>query len=209
MCLREAVTCKLDTGRWPDRAVVVTFDDGYQNLHHHAMPALATYGFTATVFLVTGHIGGCNDWASAPPGLGEQRILKWPQAAELVQAGWEIGAHTRTHPDLRGLSAEEVESEMRSSRMEIEDQLDQRVESFAYPYGLASDIATAIADREFRASCATELRCATSEPLHSLPRIDSHYLQRSGQLRRLLDGRLDRYVTIRRWGRRVRALLSG
>ncbi len=209
LCLRDAVT-HLDTeGCWPQGAVVLTFDDGYENLHRYALPTLSRHGFSATVFLVSGHVGGRNDWATPPPGLGIQRMMNWQQATDLVRSGWEAGAHTLTHPDLRSLAREEVEHEMRASRHDVEDHLGQAVESFAYPYGYTTDLVTSIADGEFRAACTTELSCATFEPLHSLPRIDSFYLQKPGHLRSLVEGRLDRYVMFRRWGRGVRALLSG
>lgn len=208
VCLREAVSHRRETGQWPPRAVVLTFDDGYANLHRHALPALARRGFAATVFLATDHVGGHNDWEAPPPGLGLQPMLDWSQVAELAEEGWEVGAHTRTHPDLTALTGDEAESEMRGSRKEIEERLQQPVESFAYPFGYASELVTAIAAREFRASCTTELRCATSEPLHSLPRVDAYYLQPPGRMRKLLDGRLGRYLMIRRWGRRARSVLS-
>lgn len=207
VCLREAVARRRESGRWPQRTVVLTFDDGYENLHRHALPTLARLRFSATVFLVTGHIGGRNDWDDPLPGLGLQSMLGWSQVGELVENGWEVGAHTVTHPDLRGLPASDVERQMRSSRTAIEDRLRQPVESFAYPYGHANDSVISIAEREFGVACLTELRSATVEPLHELPRIDAHYLQKPGRMRRLLEGRLDRYVTVRRWGRRVRAAI--
>lgn len=207
--LHEALEHLSDVGRWPQRTVALTFDDGFENLHRHALPTLARYGFAATVFLVTGHVGGNNDWEPPPASLGVQPMLDWEQVSDLLEKGWEIGAHTVTHPDLRSLSQDEAERQMRDSRREIERRLNRPVESFAFPYGHVNDSVASIAEREFRASCTTELRCAASEPLHVLPRIDAHYLQKRGHLRRLLDGRLNRYVTIRRWGRRARALVSG
>ncbi len=100
----------------PQHKVVLTFDDGYSNLHQHAQPALARHGFSATVYLVTDHVGRRNDWGLAPRALGEQNILAWEQVNELSQSGWEIGAHTRSHPDLRVLPRPEVEREIVSSR---------------------------------------------------------------------------------------------
>jgi len=36
----------------PERAVVITFDDGYRSVYEHAFPLLKAHGFHATVFLV-------------------------------------------------------------------------------------------------------------------------------------------------------------
>ncbi len=204
-CLRDVAQHFRDFTRWPDHTVAVTFDDGYENVHRYALPTLARHGFTATAFLVTGHIGGQNDWEAPPPKLGVQTVLNWQQVAELSQAGWEIGAHTHTHPDLRTLTAQQVEGEVVRCRGELEDRLGVTVDSFAYPYGYTSEDAALIVAREFEVACLTELRTATSEDFHSLPRIDAYYLRAPDRLKRLLNGRLDRYVTIRRWGRRLRA----
>ena len=106
---------------------------------------------------------------------------------------------------MRTLTAKQVEGEVFRCRSELEDRLGVTVDSFAYPYGYTSEDAASIVAREFEVACLTELRTATSEDFHSLPRIDAYYLQGPNRLKRLLNGRLDRYVTIRRWGRRLRA----
>ncbi|MGH7673879.1 MAG: polysaccharide deacetylase family protein, partial [Gemmatimonadales bacterium] len=46
----------------PDKAVLLTFDDGYADLACHAYPVLADLGLTATTFLITGSVGRENTW---------------------------------------------------------------------------------------------------------------------------------------------------
>lgn len=193
-----------DTGTWPERAVVLTFDDGFANFYDEALPVLRQYGFTATVFLISGHMGGRNDWGPRPDGLGILPILSWRQAREVAGAGIEMGSHTQTHRDLRRCSASEAEHEMTLSRAEIEDHLGLEVQSFAYPYGEIDQFSRELAARSFRASCTTELRRANGDALNLLPRLDMHYLRSRAKFARLLDGQLDQYLTFRRWGRKVR-----
>lgn len=207
--ISEAVEHLEEVGRWPEQTVVLTFDDGYQNLCQHAQPVLSQHGFRATVLLVTDHVGGDSSWAEPPAGLGVQRVLGWEQVHELAQAGWEIGAHTCTHPDLTKLTAGQLEHEIRGSRLEIEDRLGIAVTSFAYPFGRTSIAATSSVAKEFRAACTVDLRRATVEALHSLPRVDTYYVRDPETLQRLLPGSLDTYLTLRRWGRRVRATVLG
>jgi peptidoglycan/xylan/chitin deacetylase (PgdA/CDA1 family) len=203
--LREAVAHREARGVWPERSVALTFDDGYANFYEVAAQEIARLGFTATIFVVSGHVGGRNDWAPPPAGLGSLQTLSWSQLAELSSAGIEIGAHTRTHRDLRRLSAPEAQGEINGSRAEIEDHLGRSVETFAYPFGYVGNSSLEIVRREFRAACTTVLRRAGEEPLHELPRVDMYYLRSPRRLSLLLEGRLDRYLTIRRLARSVRS----
>jgi peptidoglycan/xylan/chitin deacetylase (PgdA/CDA1 family) len=92
-------------GRWPARAVALTFDDGYQSVFRTAFPVLRRRGFTATVFLTTGAIGTSADPAR-PPHPGRRSMLSWPEIQEMRAAGFSFGAHTHTHPNLTRLHFE-------------------------------------------------------------------------------------------------------
>src|SRR5262249_48127013 len=129
MSLHEAVAYRAAHGTWPQRGVVLTFDDGYANCYEAALPVLKQHGFTATVFLVSGHVDGCNDWAPPLALLGTQLMLTWEQVAALAKAGLEVGAHTVTHRDLQRLTATEVEGEIIAARDDIANRLGTPVES--------------------------------------------------------------------------------
>jgi peptidoglycan/xylan/chitin deacetylase (PgdA/CDA1 family) len=207
--LREAIAHRRICGFWPARRVVLTFDDGYANFLDAGLPILQRHGFSATVFLVSGHTGGRSDWGPPPPGVGVQPILSGPQIRELVDGGIEIGAHTRSHPDLRRLATDAAEAEVAGCRRDLEDQLGMRVESFAYPFGYVDPASQAIVRREFHAACTTVLRQAANEDLHALPRVDMYYVGSGRRLVRLLNGDLDAYLLCRRWGRSVRRMVLG
>ena len=206
--LHEAVAHRNQHGSWPEKNVALTFDDGFANVYESALPVLVKHGFTATVFVISGHMGGLNDWAKPPSELGVQKMLSWQQASELAAAGIEIGSHTRTHPDLRLCGFETARQEMEESRKEIEDHLSQNVNSFAYPYGSTNRALRVLVAKEFGAACTTELRRANSDSLESLPRVDMYYIRSQRNLQRLLDGHLDRYLAVRALGRVVRSALT-
>lgn len=58
----DAATRALASGRVPPRAICITFDDGYRNIHDVALPILKEYGLPATVFVTTGTINGGRMW---------------------------------------------------------------------------------------------------------------------------------------------------
>lgn len=81
----------------PERAVVLTFDDGFADFHERALPLLRRYGCTATLFVTTGWI---SDAGSRAAGRGPGRMLTWSQIIEAASEGIEIGAHSHCHPQL-------------------------------------------------------------------------------------------------------------
>ena len=207
LALRDAVTHREAHGSWPEKSVVLTFDDGYRNFFEQGLPVLVRHDFSATLFLASGHVGGENGWADPPPRLGTLPLLSWDQAMGLSAAGMEIGSHSKSHPDLRQLAPLEIEGEIVGSRTEIADRIGRPVESFAYPFGRVGNAARQVVRREFRAACTGVLKRAADEPLHELPRVDMFYLRSSASLEKLLNGQLDRHLTVLRWGRTIRQLL--
>lgn len=112
----------------------ITFDDGYQDNYEWATPILEKYGFRATVFCVTGVMGQKTAWAEDPRWVGH--LLMTPaEARDLANRGFEIAAHSRTHPDLTSLTEKDLEDEVAGSRKELEDLLGEPVRTFCYPYG--------------------------------------------------------------------------
>ena len=91
----------------PPRSVLITFDDGYADLAEHAFPLLRAAGYSAVVFLVTRMLDGYGAW-DEPLGKGGHRVID-EQAVKLwSERGIEFGAHTRTHPALSSLAADEL-----------------------------------------------------------------------------------------------------
>jgi peptidoglycan/xylan/chitin deacetylase (PgdA/CDA1 family) len=110
----------------------VTFDDGMRNNHTTALPILNEYGIPATVYVTIGFIGGTSPWIGPQ---GDGAIMDEPELRDLAAAGWELGAHTMTHPDLSTLGYDACLREIEDSRLELERIAGVKVETFAYPFG--------------------------------------------------------------------------
>lgn len=139
----------------PARCVVITFDDGTACAHEQAFPILARHGYPATIFMVSGLLGGRNEWM-ARDGHPQRRMLDARQLRELDEAGWTVGSHTVSHVRLAGLEPRRLETELAVSRQQLEDALGKRVVHFAYPYG-SHDAAAQAAVRAagYESACAT------------------------------------------------------
>ena len=157
----------------PRRSVAITIDDGYEDNLEIAWPILRRHGFAATLFLVSGRLGGVNDWNTH--GVGRGRPLRSLDPVERLRAeGAEVGAHTRTHCSLPDAGAETVVAEVAGSRADLERDLGAAVPTFAYPYGRL-DVRALAAAREagFLGACTTRDQIAYhgDDPL-LIPRIE-------------------------------------
>lgn len=125
-------------GRLPGRLVCMTFDDGYSDFREHAWPLLKHYGFSATVFLPTGLIGGYAEWDRS---FGEPaELMSWNDVRALAKEGVRFGAHGAGHRRLDQLSAADMLAEARLSRERIAAELGSPASVIAYPYGAHSDL---------------------------------------------------------------------
>ena len=133
LTLPEAVRHLREGGRAPAKSFVLTFDDGYQDVHSRACPILERFGFTATVFLVAGRMGSLSDWAGQE-GARSGLLLSWAEARDLARRGFVLGSHTLSHPRLSLLDGQSAFEEIRNSRVLLQDRLDMQVDFFSYPY---------------------------------------------------------------------------
>lgn len=130
------------TGEAQGPVLAVTFDDAYRSVGRLALPLLAELGVPATVFVPTGFVDdpvprgweGTAMWASTR-WASEVAVMDWTELEAVVEAGWEVGSHTRSHPRLTQLGDGELAEELGGSREDLEAHLGRPCRSLAYPYG--------------------------------------------------------------------------
>ncbi len=189
-------------------AVAITFDDAYTNFESDAWPRLKERGFAATLFVPTGFVGRENNWDALPGrGMPSLPILGWPALGRLRADGVLLGAHTRSHPDLRKLDGTALEDEIAGSCEDLRRETGTLAESFAYPYGFHNPAAVARVKALCRTAVTTELRVLNegADP-HRLPRLDAFYLSGRGRLETFGSRSFQAYIALR-FG--VRALRQG
>ena len=123
---------------FPQKPFILTFDDGYLDNFHNMLPLTQKYGYKGVLFLLGDFSASGNFW-DIGEDIEANRIMTTEQKKAFVDRGWEIGAHTLTHPHLTRLSDAEVLHELVESRDRIEHELQTKVVSFAYPFGTYDD----------------------------------------------------------------------
>ena len=170
--LRDAYKA-LDVYTPAKKLVAITFDDGLRNFYRKAMPVLADYGFSATMFVVSGLVGQHQAFGV------EKDFMTWNEVREIEAHGIQIGSHTVSHPRLESLSRERRDRELTDSRKAIEDQLGKAVSVFSYPYAfpeqnreLVSSIRRSLTNAGYEIGVSTAIGTADRNcDRYFLPRI--------------------------------------
>lgn len=109
--------------RPPDKALVLTFDDGNLDFYTNAWPILKQNNLKSSVYIMTGVKG--------------EDFMNKDQMGELVASELvELGSHTVWHPKLTQVPAEEALKEMKDSKKFLEDFLSKEVTVLCYPFGI-------------------------------------------------------------------------
>ncbi len=138
--------------KMPDKAVMITIDDGYESIYSKMLPIMKKFGYTGVVYL----------YKNFCPG-GKSALSK-EETRKLVAEGWEFGCHSNTHPiltskikDFKIINKGEIRpkgnvimtdaeyltwlrSEIIEPKAYLEDYTGTTINTFAYPYGTYSKI---------------------------------------------------------------------
>ncbi|MBE3588687.1 MAG: polysaccharide deacetylase family protein [Thermoanaerobacteraceae bacterium] len=176
----------------PEKAVVITFDDGYRSFYRYAYPELKSRKMPATCFMITARVGKKE---------GGLEYLTWPEMREMQENGISFFVHTDhshyiapTTPEgnpkpvlanriwLRRENRLETEEEYRkrvisdlaAARELLEEKLHQSVEQIAWPYGVYNKPLVEIAQSLGYRFCYTTqpgMVTAKTDPF-AIPRLD-------------------------------------
>ena len=128
----------------PDRAFGLHFDNGWLDTATTALPVVREFGYTATCFPITDGIEAASSGRTASvrtltEGVVAKPFITWEQVGELMDGGWEIGAHTATHCKVADVHASDGDAavilEAETANEVFHDRLGQVPVHFAYPSG--------------------------------------------------------------------------
>jgi peptidoglycan/xylan/chitin deacetylase (PgdA/CDA1 family) len=139
----------------PDKAFLITLDDGFEDNYSNAFPILKRLQIPAVIYLATGLVGKTNQWMSKST-FSERKMLSWMQIKEMAGQGISFGSHTVSHPKLTELGEGSVSKELVESKQLIEEQLGGECSHFAYPYGLLNEKTSELVKKVgFKTACTT------------------------------------------------------
>ncbi|SFQ60577.1 polysaccharide deacetylase family protein [Hymenobacter arizonensis] len=149
---------ELSLDSFPARPIILTFDDGYADNYTNLLPLMQQYGYRGVMYLLGDFDIRYNKWdVEIDPTEPLSKIMDLAQKRAFVAAGWEIGAHTMSHPRLTTLPLPEATNEIQRSKSELEAALQTEIVSFAYPFGDINDaVKNAVREAGFALGVSTD-----------------------------------------------------
>ena len=144
----QIVDWLIDGTDLPEKAVALHFDNGWLDTFEVVLPILRGAGFSGTCFPITDGIeaasqGRATQVRTLTEGVVDKPFMNWEQIQQLLDAGWEIGAHTATHCKIADRHDEEgdtgVVGEAENANALFRKHLGLAPAHFAYPSGSRSD----------------------------------------------------------------------
>jgi peptidoglycan/xylan/chitin deacetylase (PgdA/CDA1 family) len=169
-------------------SVFLTFDDGFLDNYETVLPLLRERGMRAFVFVLPPLVDGgaallWPEVAADAERFATMRSVTWEMLEEMKEGGFEVGAHTLTHPHLPALDDTALERELRESRERMQARLGS-CDTLAYPFGEWSPRVAAVAARcgyRFAFSLPTERGQRAADEL-TIPRLNVDFRDSGSRL---------------------------
>jgi peptidoglycan/xylan/chitin deacetylase (PgdA/CDA1 family) len=131
---------------FPKKPLLLTFDDGYRDNLENASPLLKKYGFKAQLFLLANSQINQNSWdaGSTEPA---HEIVAGKDRKLWLDSAFEIGSHGFSHEKITDLDDAAAFKELSESKKSLEAEFKVPVNSFAFTYGITSDVGTTLAQK--------------------------------------------------------------
>jgi peptidoglycan/xylan/chitin deacetylase (PgdA/CDA1 family) len=157
--LRRVFDSWRGAARLPERPIVLSFDDGYLGDVRFALPILKARRWPGVLNLEVRNLQPV--WGIRPPGV-----------RKLIAAGWEIDAHTLTHPDLTTVDPARLREEVAGSREAIRRRFHVPVDFFCYPAGrYDAAVVEAVKRAGYLGATTTRYGLARPGELYTLARV--------------------------------------
>src|SRR5438067_11618658 len=122
----------------PQRAVLITFDDGYYDNLENAARVLQKYGYPAVLFVPLGYLGDRlplpHEERLAAQGI-LNRTIDWDEVSELEQAGIRIESHGISHRPLADLEVDEAARAIALSKFRLGERAGRPARAASYVKG--------------------------------------------------------------------------
>jgi peptidoglycan/xylan/chitin deacetylase (PgdA/CDA1 family) len=158
----DAVTLETVEDAWyrdgtlPAKPVILSFDDGYRPQFTYALPELRRHGWPGVLNLKA-----------------EGSDLYTSNVEAMIEAGWELAAHTIHHLDLTTLDAEQLKEEVAGSREMLRHEYNVPVANFCYPAGQFNETVIEAVEEAGYTGATTEIPgYATRDKPYELARFE-------------------------------------
>ena len=116
---------------WPEKPVLITFDDAYLNNFELLFPLLIKYRLKVSIMLPVNHLGLNSSWESDQAS----SLMDFSHLRELDRAVIEFGLHSFDHKNYNTLTSEEICDDLDSCFRVLKHNNIPYVPVLAYPYG--------------------------------------------------------------------------
>jgi len=126
------------------KTIILTFDDGYDNIYTEAFPIAKKYNVILNVMVITDFVG-------------REGYMTWEQLKEMKNSGLVyIYNHTKTHPSLTSKTEEQIKTEVLDAKSALEKNIGEGYPLITYPYGSYGDKVTKVLkENGFKAGFST------------------------------------------------------